>query len=139
MIYLINSSMNEIAYQTRDSSGFDICANEDVEIAPGDTVKVKTGLYLGGQIERGKEPLLCLQLMSRSSLAMKGLVVAQGTGNIDADYRDEIAVILHNRSNSAITVKVGDRVAQGLFTAVFNMPGVPIKDVERIGGLGSTN
>ncbi len=53
---------------------------------------------------------------SRSGLGAKhGLVVAQGVGVIDPDYRGEIIVWLLNTSQQEITVHRGDRIAQLLF------------------------
>lgn len=37
-----------------------------------------------------------LQLMLRSSLGKKGLILPNGVGIIDLDYRDEIKMIIHN-------------------------------------------
>jgi dUTP pyrophosphatase len=139
VIYLINSSFNETEYKTINSAGFDICAAEDVDLPDGSTKLVGTMLFLGGEIERGKEPLMELQIRSRSSMAKIGIVVANSPGTIDADYRDEIKVLLRNESGADIFVCAGDRIAQGVFCAVFNMPGVPIKQVTRQGGFGSTN
>jgi dUTP pyrophosphatase len=60
------------------------------------------------------------QVRSRSGLALdQGLVVAQGIGTIDSDYRGEVGVILHNISNITRTVWRGDRIAQLVFGSVF--------------------
>ena len=53
---------------------------------------------------------------SRSGLGAKhGLVVAQGVGVIDPDYRGVILVWLLNTSGRAQTIKQGERIAQLVF------------------------
>ena len=53
---------------------------------------------------------------SRSGLGAKeGLVVAQGVGVIDPDYRGEIIVWLLNTSQTPISINQGDRIAQLVF------------------------
>ena len=53
------------------------------------------------------------QIRPRSGLALKhGISVLNTPGTIDSDYRGEISVILVNLSNSAYTVKDGDRICQ---------------------------
>jgi len=53
------------------------------------------------------------QVRPRSGLAAKhGLTVLNSPGTIDADYRGEIGVILINLSQTAFTIKNGERVAQ---------------------------
>jgi dUTP pyrophosphatase len=47
-----------------------------------------------------------------------GIVVANGVGTIDADYRGEIKVILHNISDEDYTVKSGDKIAQMVINKV---------------------
>lgn len=55
---------------------------------------------------------------SRSGLgAVKGLVVAQGVGIIDPDYRGEISVIMLNTSQEKRHIAHGDRIAQIVFQA----------------------
>ena len=53
---------------------------------------------------------------SRSGLgAVKGVVVAQGVGVIDPDYRGEIRVFLLNTGTEPYTVQRGERIAQIIF------------------------
>ena len=42
----------------------------------------------------------------------RGLAPANKVGVIDADYRGEIMVALHNHSGEAQTVEAGERIAQ---------------------------
>ncbi len=75
-------------------AGNDLYASESVVIAPGATVKVKTGVSIG--LQRGTKAIV----HDRSSMGSKGLHVFGGV--VDADYRGEISVVLHN-SNTWLT------------------------------------
>jgi dUTP pyrophosphatase len=41
-----------------------------------------------------------------------GIVVANGVGTIDSDYRGEIKVILHNCSQTDYNLQPGEKIAQ---------------------------
>lgn len=89
------------------SAGYDIYALQDEVIVPHDRTKVHTGLaleipegYFGG-------------IFARSGLAnKKGLRPANCVGVIDADYRGEIIVALHNDTPNYQMINKGDRIAQ---------------------------
>ncbi len=53
-----------------------------------------------------------IQVRSRSGWASKGLIVTNGIGTIDANYRGEIRVILCNVGNSDIQIAKGSKIAQ---------------------------
>ena len=97
------------AYGSADAAGADLYALTDgpVTIAPGQTVLIHTGLALA--IPQGYVGLV----YARSGLATKqGLAPANTVGVIDADYRGELMVSLHNHSGEERTVEHGDRIAQ---------------------------
>jgi dUTP pyrophosphatase len=49
----------------------------------------------------------------RSGLAHKhGLTILNSPGTIDADYRGEVKIVLHNSSSEDFTVENGMRIAQ---------------------------
>lgn len=103
-------------YATAGAAGFDIAANETVTINPGHWVPVATGLHIQLPVEQE------LQIRSRSGIAKKdGLVVHQGIGTIDSDYRGEIFVMLRNTGLNARTVNRGDRIAQGVIAPVIRV------------------
>ena len=98
---------------TPHSAGFDLSSTADYCIESGQTVMVQTGLALS--IPIGYVGLIC----PRSGLASKfGITVANAPGVIDADYRGEVCVLLHNRSENKFNVYVGDRIAQMVLTSV---------------------
>ena len=97
------------AYGSADAAGADLYALTDgpVEVAPGETALIRTGLALA--IPKGYVGLV----YARSGLATKqGLAPANKVGVIDADYRGELMVSLHNHSGEVRTVEHGDRIAQ---------------------------
>ena len=103
-------------YQTPGAAGFDLAAAADVEIPPGSVALVPTGLVI--QVPEGH----FLGIFARSSTPLKrGLMVANGVGVVDEDYcgpADEVKIQLLNFTQTAVHVRRGDRLAQGLFIPV---------------------
>jgi len=105
-------------YKSLGASGVDLmasCGKDKIySLQPGDRVLVPCGFKI--EMPPGVEA----QVRSRSGLALKqGLVVAQGIGTIDSDYRGEVGVILHNISGQHQSVWCGDRIAQLVFMPVY--------------------
>jgi len=90
-----------------------------------------------------------LQLMLRSSLGKKCLILPNGVGIIDLDYKDEIKIIIHNPLydtqsittddfNTSYHISKGDKIAQiTLLEHKGYLFGINT-DKERDGGFGST-
>ena len=125
-------------YATEDSAAFDLAASEDVTIAAGEVTLVPTGLVIEVP---GR---MFLAVFARSSTPLKrGLMVANGVGVVDADYcgpADEVRVPVINVTSKAVTIKAGDRIAQGI---VLPAPRVVWDEVDALraesrGGFGST-
>ncbi len=57
-------------------------------------------------------PAYELQIRARSSLALKGLLVANSPGTVDSGYHGEVAVLLLNTTDSDYKIEQGDRIAQ---------------------------
>lgn len=79
-------------------------------LEPGDSCLLRTGYSF--ELPEGYE----LQIRSRSGLGLQGLTVAHGLGTVDSDYRGVVHVSLRNAGQSAICLRAGDRVAQGVIT-----------------------
>lgn len=112
-------------------------ADGDITIAPAETVLVHTGLSM--EIPEGYAGLI----YARSGLASKkGLAPANKVGVVDADYRGEIMVALHNHSNTAQTISGGERIAQLVITpflcASYEETDELSDTVRGAGGFGST-
>lgn len=129
----------EPKYGSADAAGADLYAvmDEPLTLAPGQTALVHTGLAV--EIPTGFVGLVC----ARSGLATKrGLAPANKVGVIDADYRGEVMVALHNHGVEAQTIDHGERVAQLVLvpylTADYEQA-QDLSDTDRgAGGFGST-
>lgn len=126
-------------YGSAEAAGADLyaCLEEDITIAPGESVFIPTGLAM--EIPRGYAGLI----YARSGLACKrGLAPANKVGVVDSDYRGEFIIVLHNHGTKEQTVCHGERIAQLVITPVFT-PGFreveALTDTQRSGGgFGST-
>lgn len=103
-------------YATDGSAAMDLRAAPDapLELAPGDSVLVPTGLaiHIG-------DPGWCALILPRSGLGHKhGLVLGNLTGLIDADYQGPLMVSCWNRGSEPFTIRPGDRIAQLLVAPV---------------------
>lgn len=122
-----------------EAAGADLyaCLEQDVTIAPGETVFVPTGLAM--ELPRGYAGLI----YARSGLACKrGLAPANKVGVVDSDYRGEFIVALHNHGTQAQTISTGERIAQLVVTPVLIPEYIEVEtlsDTQRgAGGFGST-
>jgi dUTP pyrophosphatase len=120
---------------TAGSAGFDLYAAEDVTIKNNNIFKpVKTGIVM-------KIPSThCGKICSRSGLTLNQQIIAFD-GTIDADYQQEIVVLLKNGSNSPYKVSIGDKIAQIIFPKLhgdFAVQVTSIMDESTRGGFGST-
>ena len=126
-------------YGSPAAAGADLYAllDETLTVAPGETVKVPTGLSL--EIPEGYAGLI----YARSGLSVKrGLAPANKVGVIDADYRGEILVALYNQSPVPQTVESGERIAQLVIAPVLQVGFEECDDLSDTargaGGFGST-
>jgi dUTP pyrophosphatase len=124
---------------TPDAAGFDLAAAVEapLAIAPGDRVRVPTGLVLA--IPPGYEG----QVRPRSGRAWRdGLTVLNAPGTIDADYRGELLVLLVNLGRETVSIERGDRIAQLVVAPVPRVELVEsdtLDDTQRgAGGFGHT-
>ena len=135
----LNEKAKIPTYGSEFSAGADLyaCIDENVTIAPGETKMIPTGLAM--EIPVGYAGLI----YARSGLASKkGLAPANKVGVVDADYRGEVMVALHNHSNEEKTIEPEERIAQ-LVVAPFLK--VDFNEVDELnetdrgeGGFGST-
>ncbi|MFA6584416.1 MAG: dUTP diphosphatase [Elusimicrobiaceae bacterium] len=85
-------------------SGADLFALENTVLPPGETTKIRTGIALA--LPEGTSGLV----WGKSSLESQGLKVMAGL--IDAPYRGEIIVCLHNLGKTPFEFKKGQKIAQ---------------------------
>jgi len=83
-----------------------------------------------------------LKIHVRSSAGLNGLMLANGTGIVDPDYRGELFACLWNRTDGPIQIKHGQRVVQGVMLAFNQAIVTEAKEVSETGrgdgGFGST-
>ena len=128
------------AYETSGASGMDVKANldtEQIEVRPGETVLVPTGLYV--EILPGLE----FQARPRSGMSFKTKMrVSNSPGTIDSCYRGEIKIIMENTGDDGFIIKDGERVAQLVLCPVIECAWEEVEqlsDTDRgEGGFGST-
>ena len=104
------------AYATSGSAGLDLraCLDEAVQIKPGETILVKTGMAI--YIE---DPNFAGLILPRSGLGHKhGIVLGNLVGLIDSDYQGELMVSVWNRSQTVFTLEPGERLAQYVLVPV---------------------
>ena len=99
-------------YQTTDAAAFDLASVADMTVEPGRVALIPTGLVI-------KVPLrMFLGIFARSSTPLKrGLMIANGVGVVDPDYcgpADEVKIAVVNFTSEPVTVRAGDRIAQGI-------------------------
>ncbi len=126
-------------YGTALSAGADLCAclDEPVTIAPGQTQLIPLGISV--ELPEGYAGLV----FARSGLATKRhLAPANKVGIIDADYRGQWFVPLHNHGPISQTVEDGERIAQLMITPFLTGQFIEAQTLSETargsGGFGST-
>ena len=126
-------------YGSDHAAGADLYAltHGPVEIAPGGTALIRTGIAIA--VPQGYVGLV----YARSGLATKqGLAPANKVGVIDADYRGEVMVFLHNHGGHPQTVEDGERIAQLVITPCLTAQFQTVDGLDETqrgsGGFGST-
>lgn len=119
------------------TGGLNVQVERGIKIRPHDTVIIGTGIamaipsgYFGG-------------IYARSGLATKqGLRPSNCVGVVDAQYRNEIMVALHNDSPETRIIQHGQRIAQMIIQPVPNVELVEVDNLDKtsrnMGGFGST-
>jgi dUTP pyrophosphatase len=126
------------AYASPGAAGFDLLCREDTTLAPGEIALLPTGVAIA------TPPGYMLLVTARSSTPRrKGLSVPHGVGVIDQDYcgdGDEIKCQVYNFTGAPVTVRRGERLAQGIFVRVgrAEWEEVSAMDAPTRGGFGST-
>ncbi len=125
---------------TVGSAGYDFAIPFDLELSPGQTAKIPTGIRV--RIDEG----WVLMIYPRSGLGFRYRLQLNNTvGVIDSDYyhssnEGHIFIKITNDSNEEkiLSLKAGDCFAQGIFTP-FGITDDDMADGLRNGGFGSTS
>ncbi len=113
MILKVKKLYDEACIPSRahmSDAGIDLYAYQYVTIQPHATVVVPTGIAL--EMETGYVGLI----WDKSSIGSKGVKTLGGV--VDAGYRGEVKVIIHNMSDIAVTFDYGQKIAQMLIQKV---------------------
>lgn len=96
------------SYANAFAAGLDLSVKteEALVLCPGAHQTIHTGLSCA--LPRGYFGLIAI----RSGLGSRGLVLSNGLGIIDEDYRGEIRIPLYNHGEETIRLENGERVAQ---------------------------
>lgn len=124
---------------TKGSAGYDFYLPFDLKLAPGETVKIPTGICAE------MEPEWVLKLYPRSGLGFKYRFQLNNTvGIIDSDYfysdnegHIQAKMINDSREGKTLSMKAGEGFMQGIFLEY----GITVDDeatAVRNGGFGST-
>ncbi|WP_319804263.1 dUTP diphosphatase [Pantoea agglomerans] len=103
-------------YATSGSAGLDLraCIDDVLDIAPGTTTLVPTGLAI-----HIADSDLAAVILPRSGLGHKhGIVLGNLVGLIDSDYQGQLMVSVWNRGQESFSLQPGDRMAQLVFVPV---------------------
>ncbi len=125
---------------TKNSAGYDFFSPVDIEIMPGRTFMVPTGIKASMLEDE------VLQLYIRSSLGIKkNIVLSNQVGIVDSDYYNNekneghIFIGLRNIGKEPFILEKGMSFAQGVFTKFLKVSNEVETMKERIGGIGSTS
>lgn len=124
---------------TAGSAGYDFFAPTDIVLAPGETIKIPTG------IRAQMEQEWVLKVYPRSGLGFKYRLQMNNTvGIIDSDYYYSdneghifMKIMNDGREGKTVEIKAGEGFAQGIFLEY----GITVDDdasEKRNGGFGST-
>ncbi len=128
------------AYGTASSAGADLKSAIDLVIPAGKHARVPTGTWIDRVHNRFESQGLIpeLQIRARSGLAAKfGITLSNAVGTVDADYPDEICVLLWNTGSQDFAIQRGDRIAQLVLNMVARIDNLLVGG-KRLGGFGST-
>ncbi|WP_288450736.1 dUTP diphosphatase [uncultured Acinetobacter sp.] len=127
-------------YATAGSAGLDLraCLDDAIEIEPGQTVLVKTGMAIYIQNTQ-----FAGMILPRSGLGHKhGIVLGNLVGLIDSDYQGELMISVWNRGKTTFRLEPGERLAQYVLVPVVQAEFEQVEDFvatdRGAGGFGHT-
>jgi len=127
---------------TGGSFGYDLATIRAERVAPHETTILPCGFKLARDLEHDERGGMAMLVFPRSSLPLKyGLILPNSPGLIDADYSEQIGVIVHNLRDEEVRLDAGTRIAQAVFVRV-EFPALDVTDQSdesrTRGGFGST-
>lgn len=125
---------------TTHSAACDLYSTQSLTVKSGCVEKVPVGVWIDSVdwelVPEGQIPEL--QIRARSGLALKSsIMLANGVGTVDADYPDEINVLLFNAGTEDFHIEPNMRIAQMALNLVHRVQSLSVGGVRK-GGFGST-
>lgn len=126
-------------YATGGSAGADVRVARSTTIEPHSIALVPLGFVLEFP------QIYVAKLYIRSSIARKGVCLANSVGIIDSDFRGQVCALVHNTNRHEVHLIEGDRLAQIAFEPVMQADFQRVETLEQLtetsrgtGGFGST-
>jgi dUTP pyrophosphatase len=126
-------------YGSEEAACMDVYAavTEDVVLQPLERKLIPTGICVA--LPKGYE----MQVRSRSGNPLKmGMIIANGVGTVDSDYRGELGVGVINVNKEPITIERGHKIAQIGVQPVYQIQWEQVTELNDTargaGGFGST-
>lgn len=135
---LVKLSSTAVApsYQSDGSAGSDLRCLNRVALLPNVPTLIDTGVAIA--LPRDTAGLVYL----RSSIALQGILLCNGVGVIDPDYRGTIKLLVTNTCSTTVVFQQGDRLAQLLVTPILTPSFKVMTELDTTnradGGFGST-
>lgn len=135
-----HSELPKYAHEIGDS-GLDIKILDDIIVPAKDIIIIPTGFKVA--VPLGYE----IQVRPRSGNSLNKnylyLTIANSPGTIDANYRNEVGIILKNTGEIPIFIEKGSKIAQLVLCPVVKLQWIEVDNIndfptERNGGFGST-
>ena len=135
--YKVDANSPDLEYEEK-SFGIDLYCAENKIILPTEQAFISQGIVLKGNTD------VIAELVPRSSMPKRGLILANSVGIIDAGYEGEgdvIKAFVWNIGKTAVEIKKGERIVQLIFKPRIKL--VPFEaekhwGSENRGGFGST-
>jgi dUTP pyrophosphatase len=123
------------AFGRKGDAGFDLTANETVELKAGERKTVATGVAIAVPEHHVGF------IMDRGGIALnKGLHCMAGV--VDSNYRGEWKIVMINLNKEPVIVEKGTRIAQGLIVPLLPLSIAEVKELDETGrgekGFGSS-
>lgn len=123
---------------TSKSAGYDMYSPVRAVVNPHESIFVASDIRAYMQDDEE------LRVIARSGLGLKGIILRNGTGLVDADYFDNletggnIGISIWNTTDNPFIIEEGDRICQASFHKYLIVDNdEPLKS-DRTGGFGST-
>jgi dUTP pyrophosphatase len=121
----LHPDASELTQGSAHASGWDLRALETMTVQTGQSTRIPTGIAIA--IPVGYEG----QVRARSSLGAKGLIMPNGVGTIDADYRGELQVLVAwIGAEESFTIEAGERIAQLIIAPIPSVRFIEVRGSE---------